>query len=84
MASMKFCSPSSLLNDIALIRCWPGALAGVAQWIEHWPANQRVAGLIPRQGMCLCCGPSPQRGKCERQPYTDISISPSLLLSKNK
>ena len=23
------------------------ALAGVAQWIEHWPANQRVAGLIP-------------------------------------
>ena len=24
------------------------ALAGVAQWIEYWPANQRVAGLIPR------------------------------------
>ena len=26
------------------------ALAGVAQWIEHQPANQRVAGLIPSQG----------------------------------
>ena len=24
-------------------------LAGVAQWIEHWPANQRVTGLIPSQ-----------------------------------
>ena len=23
------------------------ALAGVAQWIEHWPANQRVAGSNP-------------------------------------
>ena len=23
------------------------ALAGVAQWIECWPANQMVAGLIP-------------------------------------
>ena len=23
------------------------ALAGVAQWIEHGPANQRVAGSIP-------------------------------------
>ena len=23
------------------------ALAGVAQWIEHWPVNQRVASSIP-------------------------------------
>ena len=26
------------------------ALAGVAQWIECWPANQRVTGLIPSLG----------------------------------
>ena len=26
------------------------ALAGVAQWVEHWPANERVTGLIPSQG----------------------------------
>ena len=26
------------------------ALAGVAQWIEGWPANQKVAGLSPRSG----------------------------------
>ena len=26
------------------------ALAGVAQGIEHWSTNQRVAGLIPQSG----------------------------------
>ena len=33
------------------------ALAGVAQWIEQQPANQRVASLIPSQGTCLGCRP---------------------------
>ena len=42
------------------------ALAGAAQWIECWPMNQRVAGSIPSQGTCLCCGPGPQYGACER------------------
>ena len=23
-------------------------LAGVSQWIEWWPVNQKLAGLIPR------------------------------------
>ena len=32
------CIPSRLLD-----------LAGVAQWIEHKPENQRVAGSIPSQ-----------------------------------
>ena len=32
-------------------------LASVTQWIEHWPANQRVTSLIPSQGTCLGCGP---------------------------
>ena len=36
------------------------ALAGVAQWIECRPVNQRVAGSIPSQGTCLGCGPGPQ------------------------
>ena len=35
-------------------------MAGVAQWIEHRPENQRVIGLIPSQGTCLGCGPDPQ------------------------
>ena len=50
------------------------ALAGVAQWIEHGPANQKVTGSIPSQGTCLCCGPGPQFGECKRQPHTDVSL----------
>ena len=36
------------------------ALDGVAQWIEHWPVNLRVAGSIPSQGTCLGCRSGPQ------------------------
>ena len=36
------------------------ALAGVAQWIEHWPVNQRITGSIPSQGTCLGCEPGTQ------------------------
>ena len=34
--------------------------ADVAQWIGHWPANQRVAGSIPSKGTCLGWEPGPQ------------------------
>ena len=50
------------------------ALAGVAQWIEHWPVNEMVAGSIPSQGTCLGCGPGPQWGAHERQPHIDVSL----------
>ena len=50
------------------------ALAGVAQWIELQPANQRVTGLIPSQSTSLSCGPGPQDGVCERQPHIDVSL----------
>ena len=57
--------------------------AGVAQWIERQPANQRLAGSIPSQGMCLGCGPGPQSRAHERQPHIDVSLSlsPSFPLS---
>ena len=64
------------------------APAGVAQWIDHWPANQRVASSIPSQGTCLGCGPGPQWGALERQPHTDVSLPlflppfPSLKINK--
>ena len=32
-------------------------MAGVAQWIECRPMNQRVAGSILSQGTCLNWGP---------------------------
>ena len=60
-------------TQILLLRLAEKALAGVAQWTEHQPANQRVAGLIPSQATCLGCGPGPQ-GAHERQPHTDVFL----------
>ena len=51
-----------------------GALAGVAQWIEHCGANQRVTGSVPSQGTSLGCRPGPQWGTGERQPHIDVSF----------
>ena len=55
------------------------ALDGVAQWIEHRPANERVAGLTPSQGTCLGC----ELGQVfnrehERQPHIDVFLPLSL------
>ena len=36
------------------------ALAGVAQWTERQPVNQRVTSSIPGQGTILGRGPGPQ------------------------
>ena len=54
------------------------ALAGVVPWIEHWPANQEVAGSIPSQGTCLGCR---RWGWARDYRYTylshiDVSLSP--------
>ena len=92
---MRF--PPDMVTEILLPQLYPDllnsnahktsteALAGVAQWIECWPMNQRVAGSIPSQGTCLCCGPGPQwgRGMHERQPHIDVSLPlfPSFPLS---
>ena len=55
------------------------ALAGVAQWTEHGPVNQRVTGLIPSQGTCLGCRLVPQLGAHEGQPHIDVSLPLFLL-----
>ena len=39
-----------------------GALAGVAQWVEQWHANQKVVSSIPSEGTCLVCGLDPWLG----------------------
>ena len=51
--------------EVRVVRSTNKALAGMAQWIECQPVNQRVAGSIPRQGTCLGCGPGhvPSRGR---------------------
>ena len=53
------------------------ALAGVAQWIEHRPANQSVAGLIPSQGR------GHVRGN-HTLMFSSLSFSLLSPLSKNK
>ena len=50
------------------------ALAGVAQWVECWPANQRVTSSIPNWDTCLGYRPDPQYRAHERQPYIDVSL----------
>ena len=64
------------------------ALAGVAQWIEIWPVNQRVASSIPGQDIYLGCEPGPQEGAHEWQLHIDVSLPlflppfPSLKINK--
>ena len=56
----------------------------MAQWIERWPVNQKIATSILSQGTCLGRGPGSQLGVCKRQ-LTDVSldihVSLPLLLS---
>ena len=48
-------------------------MTGVAQWVGHCPANQKVTVAIPGQGSCLGCGPGPHLGLCERQ-HIDLHV----------
>ena len=58
----------------------------MAQWIECQPSNQRIASLIPSQGICLGFRPGSLYGVCKKQPNIDVSLLLSLPspLSKNK
>ena len=52
-------------------------LAGVAQWIECQPANQRVTGSIPSRAHAWVAGWVPSRG-CARGNHTLIFLSLSF------
>ena len=59
--SLAFVDMTTLLNQINCLKMYSCTLAGVAQWTECQPANQRVTGLIPNLGhICLGCGPGPK------------------------
>ena len=63
------------------------SLAGVAQWTECQPANQRVASWIPSQVTCLSCRiRSPIGGVRSNHTLMLLSLSFSLPspVSKNK
>ena len=50
------------------------ALAGVAQWIECRPVNQRVVSSIPSWHECLGCRQVPSRGHVKGGPHIDVSL----------
>ena len=63
-------------------------LAGVAQWIEHGPVNQRVTGSILNLRHVPGLQARSPTGACKRQPQVDVSIPhflppfPSLKINK--
>ena len=67
------------------------ALAGMAQWTECRPANQRVAGSISSQGTCLRCRPGRGLGGAGRGAtgnhtlmFLSLFLPPFLSLKINK
>ena len=75
--------PVSARESQCLCLNGPVSLAGIAQWIERGPANQRVAGLIPRVGhMPGWQARSPVRGHMRgNHTLMFLSLSSSLPLS---
>ena len=58
-------------------------LAGMAQWIECGPVDQRLPVGFPVQGTCLGYGPGSQLGEA-RGNHTRFSPSVSLSLPLSK
>ena len=53
--AMGECSASFITIQkfyLVVLNIYSLALTGMAQWMEHGPANQRVASLTPSQGTC--------------------------------
>ena len=51
----------------------------MAQWTEHGPVNQRVAGSLSSQGTCLGCGPGPQCVVASLAPPTrNLACNPTV------
>lgn len=65
------------MMSVSSFKIHSAALVGVAQCIECWPANQRVASLIPSQGTGQVSGRERMRGNRTLL----ASLSPSLPLS---
>lgn len=62
-------------------------MAGLAHWLEHQPADQRVTDLIPDKGTCLSCRFNPLPLSDHVQEATSdvshicLSVCPSILPS---
>ena len=63
------------------------AVAGVAQWIDCWPAIYSVARSIPSQAQAWVVGQVPSRGRVRGNHtlmFLSLSFSFPSRLSKNK
>ena len=64
------------------------ALAGIPQWIEHWPANQRSPDRFPVRAHAWVAGQVPCCGEGVRGNHTlmflSLTFSLPSPLSKNK
>ena len=74
---------------VCCLKCLSLALAGVAQWTECGPVNQKVAGSVPSQGTCLGRRPGqvPNWGHMRGNHiliFLSLSISFSSPLNMNK
>ena len=61
------------------------ALAGVAQWIECWPVNQRVTSSKPVRAYAWVVGQAPSRGhlRCNHTlMFLSLFLSPFPLSKK--
>ena len=82
-SSLFYLFRHKFLSSLNIFKIVYWTLAGVAQWIECWPANQRVTNLIPSQGICLGCRPGspiPVADAWEATTHWSFSTSPSLFL----
>ena len=78
---------SSIYSILQRVKFVLSSLAGVAQWIECLPANQKVTSSIPNLGHMPGLRARSQVGGTQEVSTHwcfSPSLSPSLLLSKNK
>ena len=81
-----------MFSNFVLFKSSFGGLTDVAQWIECWPGNQRVTGLIPSQAGhtpgLWARSPVGGRGRVARGNHAlmflSLSLSPPSSLSINK
>ena len=61
-------------STIHFMKCkYKSALAGVAQWIERGPVNQRVVGWFPLRPHAWVAGQTRSERR-SRQPHVDVSL----------
>ena len=72
---------SGKLHTIIDFKAGPGALAGVAQWIEYRPANQKVPAWLPARVHAWVVGEVHSWGHVRGSHATDVSFPLFLPLS---